>query len=412
MTNLGTLDITTPQAFADPATLLSNYKRLRAEAPVCFMEPAGYRPYWAVTKHADIMEVEKQNDRFINDPRLTVMPIETEQMILEMTGGNNHIIRSLVDMDNPDHHKYRILTQAWFMPGNVKKRAEAIDGLAKHFIDRMADLGGECDFMQDVAAWFPLRVVMQILGVPEEDEPMMLKLTQELFGGEDPELGRSESTIDANVIMDFYNYFAAITADRRANPKDDVATVIANAEIDGQPIPDLEAMSYYVIVATAGHDTTSSSTAGGLLALIENPDQMAKLKADMDLLPSAVDEMIRWVTPVKHFCRTATEDYELRGQSIKKDDTLVMCYWSGNRDEDVFDAPDRFDVTRSPNPQIAFGHGAHKCLGMHLARMEMAALYRELLSRLDHVELAGEPTYVAANFVSGLKSLPIRYTMK
>ncbi len=407
-----TLDITTPQAFSDPATLLANYQRMRAEDPVCFVEPAGYRPYWAVTKHADIIEIEKQNERFINDPRLIVMPAEAEQMILDATGGSNHLIRSLVDMDNPDHHKYRILTQAWFMPGNVKKRAEAVEGLAKHFIDKMADLGGECDFVRDVAVWFPLRVVMQILGVPEEDEPRMLQLTQELFGGEDPEFGRSEFAIDANVVIDFHNYFSKITADRRANPKDDVASVIANAEIDGEPIPELEAMSYYMIVATAGHDTTSSSTAGGLLALMENPDQMAMLKKDMSLLPGAVEEMIRWVTPVKHFCRTATEDYELRGRQIKKGDTLVMCYWSGNRDEEVFANAARFDITRSPNPQIAFGHGAHKCLGMHLARMEMAALYRELLARLDHVELAGEPTYVAANFVSGLKSLPIRYKMK
>jgi cytochrome P450 len=241
----------------------------------------------------------------------------------------------------------------------------------------------------------------------------MLRLTQELFGPEDSEMRREADHGDLhNVVLDFFDYFNRMTADRRANPRDDLATLIANAEVDGKPIGEFEAMSYYVIVATAGHDTTSSSAAGGLLALIENPSEMAKLKADPDLIPSAVEEMIRWVTPVKHFMRTATADCIVGGKSVRAGEALTLFYPSGNRDEAVFDDPFTFRVDRAPNRQIAFGFGAHLCLGMHLARMEMAELFRELLPRLEHIELAGEPSRVASSFVSGLKHLPVRYRLR
>ncbi|MGB0920153.1 MAG: cytochrome P450 [Alphaproteobacteria bacterium] len=405
------LDITTPTAFADFEGIHAKFRQLRAETPVAWVAPEKYRPFWAVTKHADIQEVEGQPDKFLNDPRLTLMEIEQEEQILAMTG-SNHILRSLVDMDNPDHSKYRLLTQAWFMPKNVKTREAAVRKLAKEAVDRMAAMGGECDFVNDVAVWYPLRVIMSILGVEPKDEPLMLKLTQELFGATDPDQGRSDQTIDTNVLLDFFTFFNALTQDRRANPRDDdVASVIANAKIDGELLPDLEAMSYYIIIATAGHDTTSSSTAGGMLNMIQNPDQLQKLRDNPDLMGNAIEEMIRHETPVKHFFRTAKEDYELRGQQIKAGDSLAMFYHSGNRDEDVFEDPDAFQVDREIAKNIAFGHGPHLCLGMHLARMEMRYLFEELLPRLKSIELAGEPTRVAANFVSGLKTLPIKYEM-
>jgi cytochrome P450 len=226
-------------------------------------------------------------------------------------------------------------------------------------------------------------------------------------------MARENATDFANTVTDFFNYFNALTEDRRKNPKDDVASVIANATIDGKPIGHLEAMSYYIIVATAGHDTTSSTAAGGLLALMQNPDEFAKLKSDPEkYLNGAIDEMIRWTTPVKHFFRTAAEDYELRGQKIKAGDNLLMCYWSANRDEEAFEDPFSFRIERSPNKHLAFGYGAHLCLGQHLAKMEIRALYKELLARLDHIELAGDPAFVEASFVSGLKRLPVRYRMK
>jgi cytochrome P450 len=261
---------------------------------------------------------------------------------------------------------------------------------------------------------------MEILGVPREDEPRMLKLTQELFGAQDPELNRSKGAVDDSaealamlqgVLADFFMYFNAITEARRANPTDDLATVIANAQIDGQPIGAFEAMSYYVIVATAGHDTTSSSTAGAVWGLIENPDQLAALKADPSLISGLVDEAIRFTTPVKHFMRSATADAEVGGKTIRKGDWLWLAYPSGNRDEAVFENPDAFRVDRKPNRHLAFGYGAHLCLGQHLAKMEMRILFEELIPRLTSLEAAGPARRSHGNFVGGPKSLPIRYSM-
>jgi cytochrome P450 len=261
---------------------------------------------------------------------------------------------------------------------------------------------------------------MEILGVPREDETRMLKLTQELFGATDPDLRRKEDENDTPeqralqiqaVISDFFTYFNAITESRRASPQGDVASVIANATIDGQPITPFDAVSYYVIVATAGHDTTSSSTAGGLWALAENPDEFAKVKADMSLIPGLVDESIRWTTPVRHFMRTAARDTEVNGKKVSKGDWFMLCYPSGNRDEEVFEEPNKFRIDRNPNRHLAFGYGAHVCLGQHLAKMEMRILWEELLPRLKSIELAGEAKLSEANFVNGPKKLPVRYTL-
>jgi cytochrome P450 len=272
-----------------------------------------------------------------------------------------------------------------------------------------------------VALHYPLHVIMEILGVPEGDEPRMLKLTQELFGAADPELGRggasatfvdaADRDFDFGVITDFFEYFRQLSEARRKNPTDDLASLIANSQIDGQPISDLEAMSYYIIVATAGHDTTSSSTAGALWALAENPGEFRKLKADLSLIPSLVDESIRWTTPVKTFMRTVTADTEFAGRQLRRNDWLMLCYASGNRDEEVFEAPDAFRVDRKPNRHLAFGYGAHLCLGQHLAKMEMRILWEELIPRLENVELAGSPAMSEAVFVNGPKRLPIRFKM-
>jgi cytochrome P450 len=211
------------------------------------------------------------------------------------------------------------------------------------------------------------------------------------------------------VFDDFFTYFRAVSEDRRARPREDLASAIATGEVDGRPISDFDAMSYYFLVATAGHDTTSSSTAGAIWALAENPEQFDRVRRDPSLIPGLVDEAIRWTTPVKHFMRSATRDYELRGQIIKEGDWLMLCYLSGNRDEEVFEDPFSFRVDRSPNRHLAFGYGAHLCLGQHLAKMEMRILFEELLPRLQRLELDGEARLSAANFVSGPKRLPIRF---
>jgi cytochrome P450 len=413
--------IVDPRAYAAGKPVDDAFTTLRREMPLAVAEPEGYRPFWVVTKHADILAVERQNDVFhAGDTFTTLTTVEGGRQVMEMTGGSPHLVRSLVQMDNPDHFNYRQLTQSWFMPQNLKKLETRIREIAKGFVDRMAEHGSTCDFARDVAFLYPLHVIMEVMGVPEQDEPRMLKLTQELFGSADPELNRGavagndvKAQIAAiqEVVMDFIVYFNEMTEDRRAKPRQDLASVIANGKINGEPLGHLEAMSYYIIAATAGHDTTSSTTAGALWALAEAPDQWAKLKSDLSLIPSLVDESIRWVTPVKHFMRSATRDTELAGQKIAKDDWMLVSFPSGNRDEAVFDDPFKFKVDRSPNKHVAFGYGAHICLGQHLARMEMRILWEELLTRLESVELNGTPRNMEAAFVCGPKSVPIRFKM-
>jgi cytochrome P450 len=411
-----------PKVHADGARLHEAFRWIRANNPLGRAELEGFDPFWVVSKHADILDISRQNALFHSGDRQTTFTSqEADRKVRALTGGSPHLVRSLVQMDEPDHMKYRALTQGWFMPQNLKKLEARIREIAKGFVDRMVDHGGECDFVADVALHFPLHVIMEILGVPEGDEPRMLKLTQELFGASDSELNR-DGQAQANdvdrgmeqiqaVLADFFMYFNAITEARRASPTADLATVIANGQINGEPISPFEAMSYYVIVATAGHDTTSSSTAGALWALCENPAELDKVKADPGLIPGLVEESIRWTTPVRHFMRSATADTQLRGRKIAEGDWLMLCYPSGNRDEEVFEDPFVFKVDRAPNKQLAFGYGAHLCLGQHLAKMEIRILWEELLPRLDDVSFAGEPRLSEGMFVNGPKRLPIRYRM-
>lgn len=408
-----------PKAYADGSRIDEAFARLRREAPLDVAQPDGFDPFWVVTRHADILEVERQNTLFHNGDRATIVTnIEADLGVRALTGGSPHMVRSLVNMDSPDHMNYRRLTQGWFTPQNLRVLEARIREIARGFVDRMAARGDRCDFARDIALPYPLHVIMEVLGVPEEDELRMLKLTQELFGPADPELNRGGShsadvakTIEAgqSVVTDFMAYFSALTEDRRINPRKDLASTIANALIDGQPLGHFEAMSYYIIIATAGHDTTSSTISGGLWALAERPDQFARLKADPGLISGLVEESIRWVSPVKHFMRTATADAELAGRQISKGDWLFLSYASGNRDEAVFDDPFEFKIDRTPNKQVAFGYGAHVCLGQHLARMEMRIFWEELLARLDFVELDGTPKRTIASFVCGPKSVPIRF---
>jgi hypothetical protein len=414
--------VVSPRTYADYPATDRLFAHIRRDFPLAKAEVSEFDPFWVVSKHADILEISRQNDRFPSGQLATTLTTKhADAKVRSMSGGSPHLVRTLVQMDAPDHPKYRAMTQAWFMPQNVRKLEDRVRQLANRYIDRMADRGGTCDFVNDVALYFPLRVIMDILGVPEADEPRMLKLTQELFGAQDPELNRSgQEQVDADaalqqiqaVLMDFFMYFNEITLQRRASPTDDVATVIANGQIDGSLIGNFEAVSYYTIVATAGHDTTSSSTAGGMWGLCANPGEFAKLKADPSLIPGLVDESIRWTTPVKHFMRSATEDYQLRDQTIRAGDWMMLCYPSGNRDEEVFDDPYAFRIDRSPNRHLAFGYGAHLCLGQHLAKLEMRILWEELLKRLKSVEFAGDPAFSEANFVGGPKRLPIRYVME
>ncbi|WP_102419265.1 cytochrome P450 [Mycobacterium sp. 4858] len=401
-----------PSAYADEKRLHQALTYLRAHAPVSWVDVEGYKPFWAITKHADVMDIERQNDLFTNDPRPLLMVSEGEDVLrAQMEAGIG--LRTLIHMDDPHHRDMRKIGADWFRPKVMRDLKCRVDELARIYVDKMVEKGPECDFVQEVAVNYPLYVILSLLGLPESDFPRMLKLTQEMFGGDDTEFQRGGTTEDMlAVLLDFFNYFAALTASRRERPTEDLASAIANATINGAPLSDMDTASYYVIVASAGHDTTSAGIAGGMLALLENPGELARLQKDMGLMGTAVEEMIRWVVPVKEFMRTAQADTAVRGVPIAKGESVLLSYVSANRDEDVFTDPFRFDVARDPNKHLSFGYGVHFCLGAALARMEINSFFSELVPRIRSIELAGAPELMATTFVGGLKHLPIRYSLK
>jgi cytochrome P450 len=395
-----------PQAYTDEPTLHAALAHLRANAPVSRVEVPDYRPFWAITKHADIMDIERNNTLFTNWPRPVLTTTEGDE--LQAAAG----VRTLIHLDDPQHRMVRAIGADWFRPKAMRALKLRVDELARNYVDKMLTVGPECDFVQEVAVNYPLYVIMSLLGIPESDFSRMLKLTQELFGSDDSEFKRGSSNEDQlPALLDMFGYFNGVTASRREHPTEDLASAIANARIDGEPLSDIETVSYYLIVATAGHDTTSATISGGLHALAENPDQRHRLRDHPDLMPLATEEMIRWTTPVKEFMRTAAEDTEVRGVPIAAGESLLLSYVSGNRDEEVFTDPFRFDVGRDPNKHLAFGYGVHFCLGAALARMEVSSFFSELMPRLESIELAGDPEHVATTFVGGLKHLPVRYSL-
>ncbi len=396
-----------PQAYADEARLHAAMSHLRAHAPVSWVDVPGYRPFWAITKHADVMEIERANTLFTNSPRPVLATTEGDDQQAAIG------VKTLIHLDDPEHRAVRAIGADWFRPKAMRALKLRIDELAERYVDKMVAAGPECDFVQEVAVNYPLFVIMSMLGIPESDFPQMLKYTQELFGNDDAELQRSASLEESMaVLLEMFAYFNELTASRRATPTEDLASAIANATIDGEPLSDIDTVSYYLIIATAGHDTTSAVISGGLHELIENPDQRERLRADMGLMPLATEEMIRWVTPVKEFMRTARADTTVRGVPIAEGESVLLSYASSNRDEDVFDEPFRFDVGRNPNKHNAFGYGVHFCLGAALARMEVNSFFSELIPRLDDIELTGDPAHIATIFVGGLKHLPIRYSLR
>ena len=409
------------KAYADFDRIHETFTELRKTAPVALAEPEGFEPFWVVTKYQDIRSVERDQDLFHAGDKSTVLTnIAADKETRSMTGGSPHIFRTLVQMDQPDHIAYRKLTADWFSAATLARHEPRIRRRIGNTIARLEESAGECDFAKDIALYYPLHVIMDILGVPPEGEEIMLKLTQQIFGPEDSDMNRMEgksmsaqerTQMIGAVAQEAFAYFAELTEERRKKPQDDLASVISNGQVNGNPLEHNEAMSYYVITATAGHDTTSNSTSSGIWQLCEKPELLQQLKDNPEQIPAFVEESIRWESPVKHFMRTATRDTELNGVQLAKDDWMMLSFASACRDEEVYTNPFEFDITRQPNRHMAMGFGAHVCLGQHLARLEMRIFWEEMLKRLKHVELAGEPQRVSASFVSGPKSVPIRFSL-
>lgn len=404
--SLGTIFVD-PAAYADPASWHEKAARIRAESPILKVTSESFPSFWAVTTHADVMEIERHPEIFTNAP----IPVLTH--IAQDLDTEHPAVKTLIQMDGEEHRSHRAVVNDWFKPGGVKKLSSRVDRLAKESVDHMTVLGGRCDFMNDVAVHYPLQVILAVLGLPEADYPRMLKLTQELFGAEDPDIARvGEDQSIVEVIADFLQYFAGLNADRRAEPKDDLASVIAGARIDGQTLPDMDTFGYYLIIATAGHDTTSNVIGGALLALLDHPEQLELLRAEPELIPQAADEFVRYVAPVKHFLRTCNQRFTVRDVTFEPGDLVLLSFASATRDETVFEDAQRLDVRRpSDTNHLGFGFGRHFCLGAHLARMEVRSFYTELLGRLRYIELADTPTWVRANFVQGPKTIPIAYEL-
>ena len=408
-----------PFAYARSGYPHELWARLRRESPLHWCEPPVLVPFFAVTRHAHICEISKQPDLFLSGKGIVPATQEVAARIARGEKGPFDAMQTIITMDPPKHRQFRKVASPYFTPHAIGRLDEAVEASARRLVDRLYDQQvngeGRCDFAVEIAAQHPLRILATILGVAQEDEERILRLTQQLFAGQDPEFQREEADPEQafrNLGIEFLQYFGKIIADRRAHPRDDLAGILANAEIDGARMGDVETLGYYLITFTAGHDTTRNALAGGMHALVENPEQREKLRADpKGRVADAVEEVVRWTTPVNYMMRTAARDTELAGTKIRQGNRLLLFYASANRDEDVFEAPSAFRIDRHPNPHLGFGIGEHFCLGSHLARRSQRALFAELIGRLEEVEIAGPVERLVASFVAGIKHLPLRYRL-
>ena len=416
---LDRIDLVTPERYGERGYPWDDWKLLRREAPVYWYDRPGVTPFWAITKYDDIQQISRDPETFISSQRLVIRSAGSGD------GGANDpslTVPNLINMDPPQHGKYRNATSRRFSPRGMQLLEQRIDQIAEdviddaaaHVVDQLTDRR-EADFVRDVAARMPLAAICELLAVDRESWADLFRWTNEFLGSEDPEYqqGRTRRETWQSGMRGLQGYFSAHIERKRRRPDNSVMTTLVQAEIDGEPMPEHEILSYAILLILAGNETTRNATSGGMQALIEHPDQFALLRSRPDLLDSAVEEMLRWTSPVVHFARTVTQDTEIRGVPIKAGETLAMWYPSANRDEDVFDNPDAFDITRSPNHHLAFGgFGEHFCLGANLARLEMRSIFRHLIQKLDHFEVNGEMERLSSGLIGGIKRLPVSYRVR
>jgi len=402
---LGGIEIIDPGCYAAYGYPHAAWARLRREAPVHRCESWPDLPFWAITRHRDIVEVSRRPDLFANAPRTEIV-----------SAADAPQVHGLITMDPPEHGRFRKLVAARFTSralGPVRRQIEEVAGAV---LDALAEGGreGECEFVAAVAEPFPVAIIAWMLGVPREDWPEARRWTNAVVGALDPEfnpVGESAQETQARAVREMLGYLGALLRRRRADPRDDLLSFLARAKLDGAPVPDEDLLAFAVLLLIAGNETTRNATSGGLVAFLEHPGEWEQLRRDPSLLPSAVEEILRWTSPVVHFARTATADVELSGQKIRAGDALALFYASANRDEAVFGDPEAFRIERRPNHHLAFGVGEHVCLGAHVARLELRVIFSHLLRRLEHAELAGPVERLRSSTVGGLKRVPIRYRL-
>jgi cytochrome P450 len=396
--NLSGIDLLDLAHYADgpPHEL---FRRLRDEDPVHWHGERDGPGFWALTRYADVVQVSRDAATFSSFAGGT--------MIADAPPPQLAMLRlMMLNMDPPQHTKLRMLVNKGFTPSAVARLQARIAELAGQIVAAVAPAGG-CDFVADVAGELPSYVIAELVGVPLDDGRRLYQLTERMHTTATTAAQRADAEA---AIMEMMSYSHRLREDKRSRPGTDIASALLGAEIDGERLSDVEFDMFFMLLINAGGDTTRNLVAGGMLALIEHPEQRARLRAEPGLLPSAIEEMLRWVTPVVHFRRTATRATELRGRRIAAGDKVVVFYSSANRDEEVFAAPDRFDIARTPNEHVAFGGGgAHFCLGANLARLEIRALFEHVLARLPDLRLAGPVERLRSNFINGPRRMPVEF---
>jgi len=383
------------------------WKWLRHNDPVFFWEETDGIPFWAITKHEDIVKIGKQPKKFISGPTLVVSHEPPRE---------NNFPPTLIQLDPPKHHDYRKMISKRFTPRALERFHHDIDEIGREIVDKLVQNDeGECDFVTEISAPLPIAVIAWMLGLPKEDWPLLFDWTNRIIGAQDPEYqieGMTSQQVAESTMTELFTYFVKLVEEKKKNPGDDLVSIFNTFEYEGKPLELMDVLSWCLIIVVAGNETTRNATTGGMLAFIENQGELRRFQQNPDLLKPAVEEVVRWTTPIIHFGRTATEDCEIRGKQIKEGDTLALFYPSANRDEEVFDDPYTFRIDRDPNPHLGFGVGEHFCLGAHLARLEMEVAYKYLLPRIDEVELTAPPERLHSALVGGVKHLPIRYRLK
>jgi cytochrome P450 len=399
-----------PDDYADHGYPHEVWTRLRREDPVHWYDRTEGPPFWAITKHADIVELSKQPEKFSNGPMLVIPHLPEEP-------NDPRFPPTLIQLDPPKHGIYRQIVSKRFTPRYLRSMHADIERIGKEIVDKLVVDGGrgECDFVNEVSKPLPIAVIAWMLGVPRADWEKLFDWTNRTIGAGDPEYqqaGKTPRETAMAAMTELFLYFTRLVEEKKKNPTDDLVSLFANAKVDGEPLPPLDVLAYCLIIVVAGNETTRNATTGGMLAFIENQGELRKLQARPALLPSAIEEVVRFTSPIIHFCRTAETDYEIRGKRIRQGDRIALFYPSANRDEEIFEEGNRFLIDRDPNPHLGFGIGEHFCLGSHLARLELLVAYKHLLPRIEEIELAGPVERLHSALVGGVKHLPIRYKVR
>jgi cytochrome P450 len=403
--SLEKLDVISPERYEKRGYPHAEWTYLRKHAPVHRFTGEGFDPFYAIVKHADIVEIGKNPADFIIEPRLAVF---TRDIPPDQTK-----LRHLLTMDLPEHRTYRAVTAKQFTPRMVQQWEPKVQRITRQVLDEASEKSA-CDFVQDVSAPITIAVIAEMLGVPGEDWKLLFRWTNESIAPEDPEFQRGRTTEEtlAAARGELFQYFNDLSQERRRRPTGDIVSVVAAGKVDGKPLEPFELLSYYLLLVVAGNETTRNAMTGGMLAFWDNRDEWRRLVADPRLLEPAVEEIVRWTTPVIQFTREATRDCVLRGTRIAKGESVCLFYASGNRDEEVFDEPFRFRIDREPNDHVGFGRGEHVCLGAHLARLELRTMFGQVRERLEAFERTGPEERVRSSFVGGIKRAPIRWKLR